>query len=434
MAGSLIGRIVAAMGAGAFGQAVSIGIQVFSLPLFLSHWDAATYGTWLLLSAMPSYLSMADVGMVATAGNRMTMAMGRNDTAEANTIFHSAFAFVTLTCLALSLISVPVVLLAPQSTLANGDQRMAVMALVFGVLLAMFGGLSDALFRATNRYALGMMLGNVIRIAEWAGYMLGLFIFGSFSGVAFCGLGARLLGVLMTVIVSARGGHALTWSWRNAHATEIKSMLKPALSFMAFPLANALSFQGVTLLVGHYFGPAAVAMFNTYRTISRVAVQVTGVFGHSLWVEFSMLFGKGGAAAIEHLYRRAYLIGLAASTGLSVILYFAAPMLLGLWSRGQIPFQSLPMALLLVYAALGGYWHVPRVMLLSTNQHFSLAQWALACAGLVVGLIFLIQAHFGLAGVCAAMVLSELVIASICTWLAHRVFAADRRPMRTLQA
>lgn len=422
------------MGAGAFGQAVSIGIQVTSLPLFLSHWDASTYGTWLLLSAMPSYLSMADVGMVATAGNRMTMAMGRGDAAEANSIFHSAFAFVSLMCLALCAITAPIVLLAPDSTLANWDQKLAVMALVMGVLLAMFGGLSDALFRATNRYALGTMLGNVIRIAEWAGYMVGLFVIGTFSGVACCGLAARLLGIVMTIVVSSRGPHALTWGWQEAHAAEIKAMLKPALSFMAFPLANALSFQGVTLLVGHYFGPATVALFNTYRTISRVAVQVTGIFGHSLWVEFSTLFGKGGAKAVEALYRRAFWIGLGSSVGISVLLYFVAPMLLKMWSHGQIPFKAMPMALLLVYAALGGFWHVPRVMLLSTNQHFSLAQWALACAGLVVALIFAIQTSFGLSGVCVAMVLAELLIAVVCMWLAHRVFTTHSQSFQVSRA
>ncbi len=33
----------------------------------------------LLLSALPAYLSMADVGMVGAAGNKMMMAMGRAD-------------------------------------------------------------------------------------------------------------------------------------------------------------------------------------------------------------------------------------------------------------------------------------------------------------------------------------------------------------------
>lgn len=175
---ALLNRVIAAMGAGAFGQAVIIIIQVFSLPLFLKRWDTATYGTWLLLSAMPSYLSMTDVGMVATAGNRMTMAMGRGDKAEANRLFHSSFVFVVVMTAAAMLLCVPIALLAPVSGLADTDQRIAVTALVAGVLIAQFGGLSDAIYRATGRFALAMLLGNLLRLAEWGGYMVGLYLSG----------------------------------------------------------------------------------------------------------------------------------------------------------------------------------------------------------------------------------------------------------------
>ena len=79
----MIRRIISGFGANAFGQTVSIVIQLFSLPLFLYYWDTSTYGAWLILSAVPAYLTMADVGMVNAAGNKMTMALGRSDTAEA---------------------------------------------------------------------------------------------------------------------------------------------------------------------------------------------------------------------------------------------------------------------------------------------------------------------------------------------------------------
>jgi hypothetical protein len=46
--------------------------------LYLLCWDLSTYGTWIVLSAVSSYLSMADFGMVYTAGNRMTMAIARS--------------------------------------------------------------------------------------------------------------------------------------------------------------------------------------------------------------------------------------------------------------------------------------------------------------------------------------------------------------------
>ena len=63
-------RILASTGSNAYAQATTIAIQLLSLPFFLSRWDLTTYGQWLILSAVPAYLSMADVGMVTAASNR----------------------------------------------------------------------------------------------------------------------------------------------------------------------------------------------------------------------------------------------------------------------------------------------------------------------------------------------------------------------------
>ena len=196
-------------------------------------------------------------------------------------------------------------------------------------------------------------------------------------------------------------------------------MLGPALSFMAFPLANALSFQGMTLLVGALMGPASVAIFSTYRTIARIAVQVTGIFSISLWPEFGRLFGQGGSRALESLYRHSALLGAVQALGLSALLYFIWPSLLEVWTHGRIALEPSLMSWMLVYAAVAGVYHVPRVLLQSTNQHVSLAGWALVAGVLSVILGWGFGVLWQLDGVAAAMLVSEALIASVCVYLAH---------------
>lgn len=417
----VVQRVVAALGANAFGQGINIVIQLASLPLFLHQWDMGTYGTWLMLSAMPAYLSMADVGMVSTAGNRMTMAMGQGQVAQANAVFQSALVFMLVACGGFALLTLPAVLLAPIPGLHTLDERLALAALVCGVLLALFGGLAEAIFKATGRYAMGTTLGTLIRLIEWAGWIAGLLVWGSFTAVALGGLCARLIGVVLMALLSRQGSCGLQWGVQHAHWDEIRSMAKPALSFMLFPLANAISFQGTTLLVGHQFGPALVAVFNSYRTIARVAVQVTATFGHALWAEFSHLFGQGGARAVAPLYRRSAWLGLWISVGLSGVLYLTGPLLLRLWTNGAIAFDPALMSLLLAYAAVCGSWHVPRVLLMATNQHIGLAQWSLLAACLAFALSYLLGTVVGISGIGLGMLIAESAIALLCAVLAHRL-------------
>ncbi len=418
----MLRRIVLGLGANAFSQVVTILIQIFSVPLFLFYWDASTYGTWLLLSAVPAYLSMADAGMVNAAGNKMTMAMGRSDVAEANNVYQSAQLFMTIVCGSLAAVMVPAALLWPSDDLTS-DKRVALAALFCGVLFTLYGGLSEAVFKATRRYAAGTMLGQLVRLAEWLGCMLGLLLFRNFAGVALLGLLARATGTAAGVYLSQQGRHGLRFGFRHASRAELTSMVRPAVSFMAFPLANALTFQGVTLLVGALVGTAAVAMFNAYRTIARVAVQLTAMFSHALWPEFSRLFGQGGMKAVRPLYRRSALLSGAQSVALSLVLYFASPWLLHIWTHGRIEFVPGLMLWLLVYAAVGGIWHVPRILLMATNKHIGIAFWSLAAGALAVLLGWAFGKLWGLDGLAAAMLASEAFIAAICLYAAQRSLA-----------
>lgn len=417
----VVQRVLAAFGAHSFGQAVNIFIQLASLPLFLTKWDLATYGVWLILAAIPSYLSMADGGLVTAAANKLSMEYARGNKQEAERVFQSAFAFLMLACAIVFGTLVSLVLVIGLPGLGDGDRKIAVLCLASGVLLGQFNGLAESIFRASNRHAQGIMLGNVSRLLEFGGWMTGLFVYGNFAGVAACGLGMRAVGLALTVLLSIRLRSGIDWGTAAATVAEIRGLVKPAASFMAFPLANALSLQGVTLLVGHLLGPVSVSVFNAYRTICRVALQVTGTLGNSLWAEFSRLYATGGGSAVAPVYARSFRLGGAAAVGVAAALTVIAPYLLEWWSRGKIAYEASLMLIMLAYAAVGGLWNIPRVLMMSINSHARLSLHAVlgALATLLLG--YALGSHFGLTGIAASVLLVEMALASVCIFLATKL-------------
>jgi O-antigen/teichoic acid export membrane protein len=230
---------------------------------------------------------------------------------------------------------------------------------------------------------------------------------------------------------AARSTPEFRWGFAEASRAEVRRCAGPAISFMAFPAANALNFQGMTLIVAAVLGPAATVMFNTYRTIARVTVQATATFSLALWPEFSRLFGQGNLAALGRLYQRSRWMGLALAAVASVVVYCAAPAVLSVWAKGQIAFSAPLMLVSMAYAAVAGGWHVARVLLLSTNEHSGLAWPFLVASAVCLPLAWWMASGFGLIGVMGVMLGLELAMLLLCSWLAKRLLAPGR-PTATL--
>lgn len=413
-------RVLAGLGANAFGQAVTVAIQLVSVPVLLSRWDAATYGTWLVLTAIPAYISMAELGMVAAAGNRMTMAMGRGDSAEANRSFHSAIVFMAAVCALIALLGLPLIAFAPLPGRDDADVRWALSFLLTGVVFSLLGGLYDALFRATGRYARGVLLSHLERIVEWLALLGAFYLAGSFSAMALAQLVVRMLGFVVITRIGLQGDPRIRWGVSAATRAELRQLFRMGLHYMTFAAGQAFSLQGFTLVVGALLNAPAVAVFNTYRTIARTLVQAIATLSHALAPEFATLFGAGRLAHLRRLYRRAGVASALAAVALALLLYAAAPWLLKTWTLGAVPFEAASMAMMLAYAAVGAVWHVPKDLLMATTRHarLGLVSVLLGAAGVAAAVVL---GHLaGLPGIVLALLGAEVLMGLAAAMLARR--------------
>ena len=407
---SIARRIASGAGAYGYAQAVSIGTQLVSLPLFLHHWDMATYGTWLALTALPFYLSLADAGISTASSNQMIGLITQGQKARAAEVFQSAVAFLTSVSLLILLIVGATLLLLPTTALEVPQWKAVLMLLSISVVLGLFCSLAEVIYKATGGYAAGTYLVTTGRLVEWAGGLTGLVLTQSFIGVAASALLARLGYTLLCLWLSQRRTDFLRWGVRRASLADIKQAAAPGALFLSLSLTNALSLQGFTLLVAATLGPAATAVFNTYRTVARIVVQVTNALSNPLWPELTALKGQQDDGAFWKLYRRANRLGLLIAAAGALLVYGVSPWLLDLWTHGQIPFTATSMALFLGYAAVCSATQVPRVVLMSINRHAGLAAQSLLAAVVSLVVAWLVWGSAGMAGVVGAMFLGEALV------------------------
>lgn len=403
------------MGAYSYSQLITIGTQLLGLPIFLKFWTLEEYGIWLMISVVPVYFAMSDLGIISLAGNKMTMAMANNDVDDANKIFQSAFLMLSCMVLIVLCVSVVFLYLIDYGFFANESYKLALLLLIVSCLLGLIGNLIDTVFRANNEFAISTYLLSTARLLEWVFTILAVYLYDNIVFAAIGYLSGRVLMTIFNISYTINRHRTFKWSFEHSSWSMIKNMLKPSIAFMAIPVSNAITLQGMTLLIGGIIGPASVVVFNAYRTLSRFLLQGALVINKPLWPEFSRLYGLKDFATISKYYFNSLFATIAAMVLGFIFLFFFSESIFQIWSAGKITIDGNVYFLLVLASCTAGINQVPTTLLSATNQHI---QYFLVVLGIsVVGIIvaYYTIGIYDIDAIAVTLLSSEIILLIICS-------------------
>ncbi len=416
---SLKRRLIAGFGANTFSRLSTTLAQIFSVPVFLSHWGVHLYGEWILLNTIPSYLFLSDVGFGSVAGNEMTMLAAAQDFDQALTVFQSVWVLTTVITGAIALLLIATVWLLPlgtwlhMQTMSTADTRLIILLLSLAVLLGMQETLFQAAFRCVGKYPLGTMAKSLVVLAAFLSTMVGVGLHLSPVPVAALYTAVNAVGVFALWILLKREVPWIRFGMRHAEWAVIRRLTSPALSFMSFPLVNALNFQGILVVIGYAMGPVAVVTFNTARTISRSAAQGMNLINTSVWPEMSAAFGTGAMDVARMLHRRACQVSLLMCLSITLAAAVLGDWIWKVWTVGKVPTDPVLLNIMLFQMVLSAFWFTSSVVPMATNQHQRMARAMLVstCASLVLAWVLMHVSALGLRGAAIALVTGDLFTA-----------------------
>jgi O-antigen/teichoic acid export membrane protein len=419
MTSSLKQRLGRGIGSTALGPVVTAVIQLGTVPLLLHAWGAAKYGDWLMLSAVPSYLTFANLGFGDASGSDMTGRVARGDRQGALETFQSSWALLLLISTAVLLAASALVWWIPWrqwmhlSGLSSRQAAGVILALGTWVVVGQQCGIIESGYRCDGNFATGTFWGTILRLVETVLATAAGIRTGSLLDVALTYLAARSLGTLAYGLLLRRKSPWLSLGLKYARRERIRQLAAPALGFMALPLGNAVGIQGFTLLIGFLSGPIAVTAFSTMRTLARVNFQLTAVLAWAIWPELSAAFGAGDLALARILHRRAFQAGVASSLLISAFLWFAGPWIYRAWIRHAVSFDAACFHILLLVAFANSLWFTSSVVPMSTNAHHRLAM-AFAAASLgSVAIGWALIPVMGISGAAWALLVIEILMISL---------------------
>lgn len=417
MDAQVIRRVVQGLGANTYGQVVTVIIQLVGVPILLHAWGTQLYGEWLILFAIPAYLSMADLGFSQSAGNDMTARVACGDRLGAVSIFQSLVALVyTVSVLGL-IVSVLLIGFLPLQDWLHFKAMDATTAqlvlglLVAGVFVRLPNGVTHAGFRCTGEYALHVGLGSTTRLLQFSGVWIAALVGGGpvAAAAAFFGIQALATPALAMLMVYRHGW--LRFGLKHARMRELRRLFKPALANIAVPFAQALNIQGMVLVVGTMLGPLAVVVFSTLRTLTRLSLQLVVAVSCAAEPELAAAYATGDRLLMQTLFVHVLRAGLWLALSAAVLLGLFGSLILDVWTHGKVSMDYELFAWLIASAIASVLWYSSLILLRAANLHLRVASLYVLASATSIGIATLLVAWTGnVASVGFALLIADIAM------------------------
>jgi O-antigen/teichoic acid export membrane protein len=393
----VLGRLFKGLSANAFSQLVTVVVQLVGVPVLLHAWGPQVYGEWLVLVALPVYLSMTDLGFAQSAANDMTARVGRGDRTGALSVFQSLVRLVfAISIVGLAIVSFVLLNLRflPYFRFEAID-AVSVRWILWVLSAQVFAGLVDSVthagFRAGGEYALHVGIAAGTRLLQFASIWIVALMGGTPVAAATAFFAVRVVATATAGFVLTRRHRWLTFGTEHANSDELKRLVSPAMANLAFPFAQAVTIQGMVLVVGSILGPIAVVIFSTLRTLTRVPLQLVYAASHAAEPEIAAAFGGGDRVLMRSLFLQTLRAGLWLAAVAAVVVSVAGSRILEWWTHGNVQMHWLLFAALLGSAVSSVLWYGALIVLRAANLHLRAASayvvaslLSLACAGVLL--------------------------------------------------
>lgn len=385
--------------------------QIAAVPILTHAWGVDRYGAWLMLTTLPAYLALSDLGFASAATSDMTMQVARGLRHQARSTFQSVWLLVNAVSAAIIFVTVVTSLLLPlvlQSLSWFEEYRRVLITLAAYSAVVMNARIILAGLRATQNYALGTMLYQIMTLFEVTAVLSIAWSGGDFSVCALAMLCMQILNFLLMLGTLRSRVPWLSLGFSAASFLEIRRLWIPALAAMAIPSALAINLQGMVLVAGLFVSAGAAATLASVRTVSRVAIQVVGAVNRATMPELS------AAGATDRREASAKIVALNfATVGLVLLpgaVLFAAvgAQVVEVWTGGKI--QPPPSFVILISLAMvaHGLWYYTSNLMLASNAHTAVTR-LLVSTSVAAIFVAIPASHLGgLSGIGLVLLLSEL--------------------------
>lgn len=362
-----------------YSQGATIVAQIVVVPFFLAAWGVRQYGEWLVLTSIPMFLTLMELGVAQASATRASLASGSKDLPAIRRILDTAMAFSVITSITVAALGSTLAISLPWSKWLNLSDIDSKSASIIFICMSFYlagnflAGPVSAWMKAMDRTALAAVWMANRRVAEIIVTAVTLCLGANPTTLAACLMLTSFATLIACYTIALRHSTVGAMTLRYASRIEFRIVFWPAISFMAMPLAQVITLQGSVQLLNALSGGVAVASFSMARTMVRLLMQVGIVFNNAMRPEVSRLMGQGNVSAARRLVEKGSIIATLLVLAGLISVGIAGPKALEIWSRGNVTLPSSLLILLALHAVVNVIWYVPSTLIFAKNSHSSIS-------------------------------------------------------------
>ena len=386
--------------------------QLLLVPVFLSQWGAEYYGAWLVLTAIPTMLSMSNLGLGTAASTRIVLAIGKGDEEEANAILCTSIAtlFGIFSFIILAICFLPLLFTNGAGSGLIQSPEIVLALLMSGIGLSIAVQPLEAYWVARHKAATAIFVRIGLTLLQFLTTFTIVLSGGRAHQVAMGIMIATVSWLLVYGSLSLRlidWHHPLRWKF-----SLLKGLLGKGIGFQASALWQAILFQGSIVLANSLLGPIGAATWGSVRMLTRTGTQLIEVVKQALYPEIQNSVAKSEWHAVRKIHATgvtaAFCIGLIGMIGLLSI----GPWFYSIWTNGELSVSRSVWFLLGLALILNSIWWASEPIHRATNQPWGMNLVGVTAALSALGVMWVLgRSTLEIHGFAVGAVVFEVIMA-----------------------
>lgn len=283
-------------------RAGSILLQFALVPLLINYLKADTYGVWITISSVITWVAMLDIGIANGLKNKLTQSIAAGDMQKARAYVSTSYVLISL--FAISLLSA-YFLVSPfinwQSTFNSPfiaeRQLTEIVTIVFVFFILKF--VTDIINIVASAFQFTSLSSILLFISNASLFLTIVFLSStSQKDLKLLVLALSFLPFLISILASlylylfVNRYKQIRPSLEFVNFTESRGLLSLGAKFFVLQIVTVIIFQTDNILIAHFFSPKDVAVFNVIYKYYSVVIILFSIVIAPYWTAFTDAYFK----------------------------------------------------------------------------------------------------------------------------------------------